>query len=81
MIRHAGLGPPQPIIALAHPMQSSACVRPLMTSIRRAELLPPGSPSAYWTAVALPTIATAAETLWRNATIPWNPLTCSSSKR
>jgi hypothetical protein len=41
MIRHAGLGPPQPIVALARPMQSSASVRPLVTSIGRAELLPP----------------------------------------
>ena len=31
MIRHAGLGPPQPIVALAHPMQSSASVRPFTT--------------------------------------------------
>jgi hypothetical protein len=28
MIRHAGLGPPQPVVALAHPMQLSASVRP-----------------------------------------------------
>jgi hypothetical protein len=48
MIRHAGLGPPQPIVALAHPMQSSASVGPLVTSIGRAELLPPRSPSAQW---------------------------------
>jgi hypothetical protein len=61
MIRHAGLGPPQPIVALAHPMQSSACVRLLVTSIGRAELLQPGSPSAPWAAVALPTIAMAAD--------------------
>jgi hypothetical protein len=61
MIRHAGLGPPPPIVALAHPMQSSACVRPLMTSIGRAELLPPGLPSTHGAAVALPAIATAAD--------------------
>ena len=61
MLRHAGLGPPQPIVALAHPMPWSACVRPLVTSIGRAELLPPGPPSAHWAAVALPTIAMAAE--------------------
>jgi hypothetical protein len=61
MIRHAGLGPPQPVVALAHPMQLSASVRPLVTSIGRAELLPPRSPSAYWAAVALPAIATAAD--------------------
>jgi hypothetical protein len=61
MIRHAGLGPPQPIVALAHPMQSSASVGPLVTSIGRAELLPPRSPSAQWAAVALPAIATAAD--------------------
>ena len=61
MIRHAGLGPPQPIVALAHPMQSSASVRSLVTSIGRAELLPPRSPSAHWAAVALPAIATAAD--------------------
>lgn len=61
MIRHAGLGPPQPIVALAHPMQSSACVRPLVTSIGRAELLPPRSQAAHWAAVALPAIATAAD--------------------
>jgi hypothetical protein len=61
MIRHAGLGPPQPIVALAHPMQSSASVRPLVTSIGSAELLPPRSLSAQWAAVALPAIATAAD--------------------
>jgi hypothetical protein len=56
-----GLCPPQPIVALAHSMQSSACVRPLVTSIGRAELLQPGSASAHWGAVALPTIAMAAD--------------------
>jgi hypothetical protein len=56
-----GLGPPQPIFALAHPMQSSACVRPLVTSIGRAELLPPGSSSTPLAAVALPTVAMAAD--------------------
>jgi hypothetical protein len=61
MICHAGLGPPQPIVALAHPMQSSASVRPLVTSIGCAELLPPSSPSAQWAAVALPAIAPAAD--------------------
>jgi hypothetical protein len=61
MIRHAGLGPPQPTVALAHPMQSSASVRPLVTLIGRAELLPPRSLSAQWAAVALPAIATAAD--------------------
>jgi len=61
MIRHAGLGQPQPIAALAHPMQSSASVRALVTSIGRAELLPPGLPSTHGTAVALPAIATAAD--------------------
>jgi hypothetical protein len=61
MIRHAGLGPPQPIVALAHPMQSSARVRPLVTSIGRAELLPPGSSSTHLAAVALPTVAMAAD--------------------
>jgi hypothetical protein len=61
MIRHAGLGPPQPIAALAHPMQSSASVRPLVTSIGGAKLLAPGSQSAHWAAVALPAIATAAD--------------------
>ena len=47
--------------ALAHPMQSSASVRPLVTSIGRAELLPPRSLPAQWAAVALPAIATAAD--------------------
>ncbi len=42
MIRHAGPGPPPPIVALAHLMESPACVRPLVTSIGRAELSPPG---------------------------------------
>jgi hypothetical protein len=61
MIRHARLGIPQPIIALAHPMQWSASVRPLVTSIGRAELLPPRSPSAQWAAVSIAAIATAAD--------------------
>src|ERR1700674_2825494 len=61
MIRHAGLGPPPPIVALAHPMQTSACVRPLVTSIGCAELLPPGSSSTHLAAVALPTVAMAAD--------------------
>jgi hypothetical protein len=61
MIRHADLGPPQPVVALAHPMELSANVRSLVTSIGRAELLPPRSPSAHWAAVALPAIATAAD--------------------
>jgi hypothetical protein len=42
-------------------MQSSACVRPLVTSIGRAELLPPGSSSTHLAAVALPTVAMAAD--------------------
>jgi hypothetical protein len=61
MIRHAGLGQPQPIVALAHPMQLSASVRPLVTSIGRGELLPPRFPSAHSATVALPAIATAAD--------------------
>jgi hypothetical protein len=61
MIRQAGLGTPQPIVALAHPLQSPASVRRLVTSIGRAELLPPSSPSAQWAAVALPAIATATD--------------------
>ena len=61
MIRHAGLGQPQPIVALAHPMQSPASIRALVTSIGRAELLPSRFPSAQWAAVALPAIATAAD--------------------
>ena len=61
MIRHAGLGPPPPIVALAHSMQSPACVRPLVTSIGRAELFPPGFSSTLLAAVALPTVTMAAD--------------------
>jgi hypothetical protein len=42
-------------------MQSPACVRPLVTSIGRAELLPPGFSSALLATVALPTVTMAAD--------------------
>jgi hypothetical protein len=61
MIRHAGPGPPPPIVALAHLMQSSACVRPLVSPIGRAELSPPGFSSTRLAAVALPTVTMAAD--------------------
>jgi hypothetical protein len=61
MIRHAGPGPPPPIVALAHLMHSPACVRPLVTSIGRAKLLPPGFSSTLLAAVALPTVTMAAD--------------------
>jgi hypothetical protein len=61
MIRHAGLGPPPPIFALAHPMQTSARLCPLVASIGCAQLLPPGSSPTHSAAVALPTVAMAAD--------------------
>ena len=61
MIRHVGTGPPPPIVALAHLMQSPARVRPLVTSIGRAELSPPGFSSTLFAAVALPTVTMAAD--------------------
>jgi hypothetical protein len=61
MIRHAGPGPPPPIVALAHLMHSPACVRPLVTSIGRAKLLPPGFSSTLLAAVAMPTVTMAAD--------------------
>jgi hypothetical protein len=61
MIRHAGPCPPPPIVALAHLMQSPACVRPLVTSIGRAELLPPGLSPTLLAAVALPTVTMTAD--------------------
>jgi hypothetical protein len=61
MIRHAGIGLPQSIAALAHPMCPSACFRPLVAAPGRTELLPTGFPSAHWTAIALPTVAMAAD--------------------
>jgi hypothetical protein len=61
MIRHGGPGPPPPIVALTHLMQSPAYVRPLMTSIGRAELSPPGFSSTLLSAIALPTVTMAAD--------------------
>jgi len=61
MIRHAGVSPPQSIAALAHPVRPSACIRPLVTPIGRTELLLPSFSSARWAAVALATVAMAAD--------------------
>ena len=61
LIRHAGIASPQSVTALAHPVQPSARVRPLVAAIGGTALLLPGPTSARFAAVALPTVAMPAD--------------------
>ncbi len=60
MIRHGGPGLPLSIGTLAMPVSVFACLRLLIASVCRPQLLPPGYLTAWLAAVALTAITMAA---------------------